>query len=143
MRFHRHYGDGTDTIRRLSLWDLANASAGDKVTSAAELTLTLLILSCLLLLLIASEPDRFVAAWVLLSLGLTLASLGRLHFAAAELQRGHDRVELTMLPGEVVTIVALIASTGTIAALLLPRGLRACIAARRARAITELRESGG
>ncbi|GII78779.1 hypothetical protein Sru01_37610 [Sphaerisporangium rufum] len=121
---HLRHPDGTETTGHLSLWELAAGSAGDRLVPAAELALTLLVVSCLLMLLIAAEPDRFVAAWVLLSLVLTLPAAVRLHLALSASPMGDEGATLTALPGEAVALAVLIAAMVAVAALLLPRGRR-------------------
>ncbi|MEV7966844.1 hypothetical protein AB0O34_12800 [Sphaerisporangium sp. NPDC088356] len=124
MRFHHHFRDGSDTIRHLSLWDLSDSSISDEVTTAGQVTLTLLVASCLLVLLAAAEPHRMVAACGALSLCLTVASVFRLCFVATDLHRRYPAVELTTLPGLVAAIVLLLVSTTALAGPPLCRRLR-------------------
>ncbi|MFG1876808.1 hypothetical protein ACGFIV_18375 [Sphaerisporangium sp. NPDC049003] len=124
MRFRHHLRDGSDTIRHLSLWDLSDASISDKVTTAGQVTLTLLVASCLLVLLAAAEPHRMVAACGAMSLCLTVASVIRLCFMATDLHRRYPAVELTALPGLVLTVALLLVSTTVLVGPSLCRRLR-------------------
>ncbi|WP_214412929.1 hypothetical protein [Sphaerisporangium fuscum] len=109
---------GEGGVRRLSLWDLANGSAGDQVTTgAAGAALALLIVSCVLLLLLAAEPERFLAWWVAVSIGVTLAALCRLHLVTAGLSQGRESVRLA---GEAVTLAVLFAAAVVV---IVPLGL--------------------
>jgi hypothetical protein len=124
MRFRHRYEEGTETTKHLSLWDLSDSSISDQMTAAAQVTLTLLIVACLLVLLAAAEPNPIVAACGALSLCLTLTSLGRLLFLSAGLHRRYPAVEMTALPGVIVTIVLLLATATAVAAPTLTRRLR-------------------
>ncbi|MFB9252934.1 hypothetical protein ACFFWE_32270 [Sphaerisporangium melleum] len=123
--------DGEDVLRYLSMWDLAGGSAGREVTSAAEVTLSLLVVSVLLVLLVATEPDRFVACWALLAVCLTSASLWWLARALGRLGQGRDGVEVTTLPGQAVTVVVLGLAAVTAALVVLP-GHRSSVSRRTA-----------
>ncbi|MFC4531750.1 hypothetical protein [Sphaerisporangium dianthi] len=122
VRLRHGRENGEDVFRYLSLWDLAGSSAGASVTPAAETALSLLMVSFLLLLLVASEPDRFVGCWVLLSVCLTSASLWWLARAVHGLERAPDAVEVRTLPGQVVTVVVLALAAAMVVAVILPRG---------------------
>ncbi|WP_424530708.1 hypothetical protein ACOZ38_13125 [Sphaerisporangium viridialbum] len=127
MRFRHHHRDGSDTIRHLSLWDLSDSSISDEVTTAGQVTLTLLVASCLLVLLAAAEPHRMVAACGSLSLCLTVASVFRLCFVATDLHSRYPAVELTTLPGLVLMVVLLLVSTTALVGPPLCRRLRTTV----------------
>ncbi|MEV6980476.1 hypothetical protein AB0M95_04345 [Sphaerisporangium sp. NPDC051017] len=108
-------------FEHLSLWDLAGSSYSEEVTSAGELTLTLLTLSCLLVLVVACEPHRFTACCVAVCLALTLASVWRLHIVVNQLAAHRAAPEPSTLPGQVVAIVVLAVSAVAVAPLRLRR----------------------
>ncbi|MGW4637463.1 hypothetical protein ACWEN6_02990 [Sphaerisporangium sp. NPDC004334] len=118
LRHHREYGE--EIITYLSLWDLAGSSAGSAVTPAAETVLSLLVVSFLLVLVVASEPDRFVACWALLSASLTAGSLWWLGRVLSDLGQVRGTGAVAWFSGPMVTAVLLVLSMAVVALVIMP-----------------------
>ncbi|MFC6087115.1 hypothetical protein [Sphaerisporangium aureirubrum] len=92
-------GSGGETAELLSLWEVPGAGLGGDVAAAAEVTLGLLGVTCLLMLVVAAQPTRRTAPLAVLTAVGVVRGAAWLQEAASGLRDRDPAAYLEVLPG--------------------------------------------